>query len=266
MLDICHHRERQLSIQWDCRNRTMYRSHENRLSRLRQMIYKSNLSPLVQEEGSRMPDYEGLKRKFLDEATGTAGRPRAVGSPLSRGGPPHSGFINPLPEPQPPTPPPPGRALTTSHPVSDTSDAASGLQRAINALRSAVPFVQRLLPLLDGNIIGAVSNVITHAQQRPAAQVDLAPLQESVAELQLQHRELHDQVIEQNTSLKKVEDKLQMVREATDRNTLEQQELMQDLRAVGKKVNMIAFIALGLLAVSILLNVILYLHIQRVLP
>jgi hypothetical protein len=57
-----------------------------------------------------------------------------------------------------------------------------------------------------------------------------------------------------------------MVREATDRNTLEQQELLEDLKTVGNKVNVYALFALGLLAVSILLNVILYLHIQRVLP
>jgi hypothetical protein len=47
---------------------------------------------------------------------------------------------------------------------------------------------------------------------------------------------------------------------------LEQQELLEDLKAVGGKVNLVAIIALGLLAISILLNVALYLHIQRVLP
>ena len=57
-----------------------------------------------------------------------------------------------------------------------------------------------------------------------------------------------------------------MVREATDRNTLEQQELVEDLKTVGSKVNVFALVALALLAVSIVLNVILYLHIQRVLP
>jgi uncharacterized protein YPO0396 len=84
--------------------------------------------------------------------------------------------------------------------------------------------------------------------------------------LQTQHRDLRDQVVEQNASLKRVEDQLEMVREATDRNTLEQQELLEDLKAVGNKVNAFALLALGLLAASILLNVILYLHIKRVLP
>jgi predicted anti-sigma-YlaC factor YlaD len=100
----------------------------------------------------------------------------------------------------------------------------------------------------------------------PTPEVDLAPLEAGLAELKTQHRDLHDQVAEQNSSLRRVEDQLEMVREATDRNTLEQQELLEDLKAVGGKVNLVAIIALGLLAISILLNVALYLHIQRVLP
>jgi len=70
----------------------------------------------------------------------------------------------------------------------------------------------------------------------------------------------------QNTSLKRVEDRLEMVREATDRNTLEQQELLTDLKSVGRKVNVIAVLALLLLAGSIAVNVLLFLHIRRVLP
>jgi chromosome segregation ATPase len=87
-----------------------------------------------------------------------------------------------------------------------------------------------------------------------------------LAELQAGHRDLREQVMEQNGSLKRVEDQLEMVREATDRNTLEQQELLEDLKAVSNKMNTLAFIALGLLVVSVGLNIILYLHILRVLP
>ncbi len=72
--------------------------------------------------------------------------------------------------------------------------------------------------------------------------------------------------MEQNTSLKRVEDQLEMVREATDRNTLEQQELLEDLKTFGNKVKLVVIIALGLVAIGVILNLILYLHIQRVLP
>ena len=201
---------------------------------------------------------EGLQRAAVHS--------RAVGLPLSRGGMHRSNFSTMNQEPGSTTPPPPGRALTNGTPSAEEVDVASGMHRAINAIRSAIPIVQRLLPLLDGNIATAVANVFTPAAPKPAPPVNLAPIQESVTELQVHHRELRDQVGEQTASIRKVEDQLHMVREATDRNTLEQQELMEDLRAVGHKVNMIALVALGLLAVSVVLNLVLYLHIERVLP
>jgi len=202
---------------------------------------------------------------------GGAQHPRAVGSPLPIGSGGRasqtraSADSNRLPKV-----PPPGRIL--ANPAQDAEQPGvplnSSVQRAVNVLRQALPFVQRLLPLLDGHIATAVSNVLApqpppHAQQPP---VNLMPIEDGLAELQTQQRELHDRVAEQNTSLKRVEDQLEMVREATDRNTLEQQELMEDLKTVGTKLNMVALVAFGLLAICILLNIILFLHIQRVLP
>ena len=72
--------------------------------------------------------------------------------------------------------------------------------------------------------------------------------------------------MEQNSTLKRVEDQLERVREATDRNALGQRELMEDLKTVGNRVNRFALVLLGLLAISIVLNMILYLRIQRLLP
>jgi hypothetical protein len=194
-----------------------------------------------------------------------------VGSPLPIG----SGTPAPPPGPLTDLPrtyaaPPPGRALANST-EGTPLEVPSGVQRAVSALRAALPFVQRILPLLDGNIGVAVSNMLTpqhHAPHPPPPppMVDLAPLEDGLADLQLQQRELRDQVVEQNSSLKRVEDQLEMVREATDRNTLEQQELMEDLKGVGNKVNLVAVIALGLLGISVIVNIVLYLHILKVLP
>jgi hypothetical protein len=124
--------------------------------------------------------------------------------------------------------------------------------------------------MLDGNLATAVASILSPPPPppppAPAPTVDLTPIKQGLAELQMQHRELRDQFVEQNSSLKRVEDQLELVREATDRNTLEQQELLEDLKAVGGKVNLVALIAIGLLAFSVLVNLLLYMHIQRVLP
>lgn len=189
---------------------------------------------------------------------------RPVGSPLSMGGArrsphdPDESAIGRNPAG------PPGRAL----PAPSAPDESSGLGRAINAIRGALPVAQKLLPLLDGNILSAVVNLFAHHQAAPPPppKVDLAPLEDNLTQLRTQHRDLREQVIEQNASLKRVEDQLEMVREATDRNTLEQQELLEDLKTFSNKIKVVAVLAIGMLAISLLINLALLFHIQRVLP
>ncbi len=201
--------------------------------------------------------------------------PRAVGSPLPTG----TDLSAPTSSPDQPVssraagPALPGKNLALGRGLSPAqsppAELPSGIQRAVNAFRATLPFIQRILPLLDGNVGTAVSNLMAPPPHRPAPPpppVDLAPLEEGISSLQNQQHDLRAQIADQNTSLKRVEDQLEMVREATDRNTLEQQELLEDLKGVGNKVNIFAMVALLLLVVSVMVNVILYLHIKRVLP
>ena len=208
---------------------------------------------------------DDLSERIPAEQRAAAPRPRVVGSPLPMG----VGRRSPQPVEDSVkrlTPPPPGRGLSGAE--ASASEEPSSVQRAMSLLRSALPFVQRLLPLLDGNIATAVTNLMQpHPHPpAPAPKVDLVPLEDGLSELQTQHRELRDQVVEQNNSLKRVEDQLEMVREATDRNTLEQQELLEDLKSFGNKVKLVVIVALGLVAIGVILNLVLFMHIQRVLP
>jgi len=162
--------------------------------------------------------------------------------------------------------PPPGRALSVSpHPETEQS---SGMQWLMGVMKQAVPFVQKLLPLLDGQIATAAANLLAARPHTPppAPRVDLQPIENGLAELQVQQANIKDQLADQNTVLKRVEDHLEMVREATDRNTLEQQELIEDLKTISSRVNLLALLFLGLLVISLFINVFLFLHIQRVLP
>ena len=156
----------------------------------------------------------------------------------------------------------PGRSLV---PQSEPAQDAAGAQNTLNSLTQALPLVQKLLPLLDGGILAAVGSLLAprpHVQEK----VDLAPLESHMTDLQLIHHDLRGKVTEQTTSLRRVEDQLEMVKEATDRNTLEQQELMEDLRSLGSKFNFVAALIFGLLVLSVLLNVLLFMHLQTALP
>ena len=209
----------------------------------------------------RVSDREPFLPRSTPPPTRIIGSPLPTGSgrlPASRPGPGSGVQANP-----------PGRALPRStSPGSTSAEEPSGVQRAMSAFRAVMPVVQRLLPLLEGNVLTAISNVLTPRPQAPPPppKVDLAPLENSLTELQTQHRGLRDQVIEQNATLKRVEDQLEMVREATDRNTLEQQELLEDLKLFSRKVKIFAAIGIGMLVIGIVLNLLLFLHIQRVLP
>ena len=141
------------------------------------------------------------------------------------------------------------------------------MQWLMGVMKQAVPFVQKLLPMLEGPVAGVVASALTaRPHTPPSPPMDLQPIESSLHELHISQANLKDQLAEQNTSLKRVEDQLDQVREATDRNTLEQQELIEDLKSMGNRVNLLAVLFLGLLVISVLLNIFLFLHIQRVLP
>jgi hypothetical protein len=161
-----------------------------------------------------------------------------------------------------------------ANPISSPADPnapKSGLQRALDAVRSTLPLVQKLLPLLDGNFATAISALVVpqlghhppaHPPQPP---VNLEPVERGLAELRSGQRDLRGQVLEQVTSLKRVEDHLERVREATDRNTLEQQELVEDLRSVSNRVSTLAIVGLVLLVLSLAVNVFFLVQLQHIL-
>ena len=106
-------------------------------------------------------------------------RPRAVGSPLSMGTSRRVAHltteeeINQLHSPD---------AGQLPESVPEPDEASPSVQRAASLLRTVIPFVQRLLPLFDGNFGSAISNLLApHAHPQtppPAVKVDLVPMNE----------------------------------------------------------------------------------------
>jgi hypothetical protein len=193
---------------------------------------------------------------------------RVQGSPLP-GSPLPTGSGAPPVQDLHKTATPPGRALSTAPapaPQTQTAEDNSTMQRAMNILKQAAPFVARLLPLIDGNVTTAVSNLLSPRPHPQSVSVDLTPVHNQLSEMQVQQNDLRTSVQEQTTSIKRVEDQLELVREATDRNTLEQQEFIEDLKAVSHKVSLIAVGLSILLVLSVVVNLILYVYIRRVLP
>jgi hypothetical protein len=193
----------------------------------------------------------------------TVVRPRGAGAPLSPGASRHG---------QQPSPEEPRQRFDPPQPARQRDEEPANaqefpsLQRAAGFVRSALPILQRLLPLLDGNFATVVGNLIAsraNAQAARSSKADLTPIEDGLAELRTQQHSLRLEVTEQNLSLKAIEDQLAMVRDVTSRNMLEQQESLEDLKALAKRVMVIALL---LSAASLAATVALFLRMKKMLP
>jgi hypothetical protein len=140
----------------------------------------------------------------------------------------------------------------------------SVFQRSLGALRMALPLMQKMLPLLEGNVATAVSNMMAPFPQGQAP--DLTPLANALTKMHGELADLHNGVMEQGAQLKRVSDQVDLVKDAADRIALEQQEIVDDLHSLRKKVSVFAWVGLVLLIASIALNVVLLLRVERILP
>lgn len=145
-------------------------------------------------------------------------------------------------------------------------------------MRTVLPHLLRLLPLLDGNVGSAVSNLLVPPAPAPPPPppVNLEPVEKGLAELKTQLHSLRAQVSDQDALFQRIESRLKLAEDAAVRNTIAQQELLkglkavgdrvEDLKAAGRKSKALAQVTLGLLVLSILLNLVLLMRSLHILP
>lgn len=122
------------------------------------------------------------------------------------------------------------RALSANE---EDKGSQPSMWRSLLQLRVLLPYLSRLVPLLDGTAAQS------HAQTQE--------IQHGLAEVQTGHRELRGYFQDQTLQLRRVEEQLERVREATERNTLEQQELIEDLKSAAGTVRFLAILVILLL-------------------
>jgi len=144
--------------------------------------------------------------------------------------------------------PPPAKALTRQ---GSRPQKPSGFGRAVGVVRAALPVVQKLLPLLEGNIAFAAANFLAPQGQH----VDLVPLESAVGRLQAEQRTQRGQIIDQKILLEQVETELATVKAVTEQNAAHQRELAEHLLVTSKKLSRFKWIIVGLLTLSIAFNI-----------
>ena len=76
--------------------------------------------------------------------------------------------------PRPPNPAPAGRAMTPPRKPAAQTDKPTAFQRSLGAVRMALPVLQKMLPLLEGNVATVVSNMLAPPFQSAPAGFDAA--------------------------------------------------------------------------------------------
>lgn len=208
-------------------------------------------------------DFETLRpssagRRPLENAAAPAAKPVVPAGKASTGEPIAGQPVAVLKTPEVPQTIAGGAALSvgkTPKPAPD-SPQPEGASRKLEMLKTALVLGQKMLPLLEGNVATALSNLLIPGRSAPASQRDVAALEGAVGHLKSAQRELSEKISEQSSVVQSLSDKLEMVREATDRNTLEQEEMMTDARALKKKVLIFAWVGLALLVASVAMNIV----------
>jgi hypothetical protein len=138
----------------------------------------------------------------------------------------------------------------------------SGFQRTTSAIRTLLPLVQKVLPLLDGNIALVAANLLAPRLQAP---VDLRPVEAGLAKLHAELSELHNKNAEHDAAFKRIGAEIETVKEALERSALEQKELAHEVSRSRARMTFFSVVGVIVLIASLAVDVVLLLRIQQVL-
>lgn len=140
-------------------------------------------------------------------------------------------------------------------------EQASTLQRTASALRTAVPLVQKLLPLLDGNVASAVANLVAPRLLGPPT-VDLSPIETSLMKLRGDLAVVQDKNAQHDVAFKRIDDQLETMKDVVERTAAEQRDVAANLSRVRRNVLVFWLVGIALMVVSIGLNVALFFFVK----
>jgi len=135
------------------------------------------------------------------------------------------------------------------------------LERAVGVARTVLPLIGKMLPLLEGNVVSAASNLLAH---RPMHEVNLKPLEESIARLQADQRALAFHTSEQKSALRRLEDDFVALQETVRKNADDQAELIEQVAKFAKRTSSFMRLVIILLIACILFTALLCVRIAYI--
>ena len=133
--------------------------------------------------------------------------------------------------------------------------------RAVSVAKTVLPLVGKMLPLLEGNVVSAAANLLNN---RPVHEVNLKPLEDSIAHLQADQRALAFHTSEQKRALRRLEDEFAALQEAVQKNAADQAELIEGVAKLAKRTSNFMRLVTILLVVAILFTALLCIRIAYI--
>jgi len=134
-------------------------------------------------------------------------------------------------------------------------------ERAMNMAKTVLPYVGKMLPLLEGNVVSAATNLLAN---RSVQEIDLKPLEDSIARLQTDQRALTFHTTENKRAIQRLEDDFAAVEEAVKKNAADQAELIEHVAKLAKRTSSFMRLVTILLVVSILFTILLCVRIAYI--
>lgn len=134
-------------------------------------------------------------------------------------------------------------------------------ERAMSVAKTVLPYVGKMLPLLEGNFVSAATNLLAN---RPMQDVDLKPLADSIARIQADQRALAFHTTEQKRAIQRLEDDFAAVQEAVQKNAADQAELVEHVAKLAKRTSSFMRLVIVLLVASILFTALLCVRIAYI--
>jgi hypothetical protein len=144
--------------------------------------------------------------------------------------------------------------------LEESKGSAPSLWRALVNLRMLLPYVGKLLPLLDGNLSTALAPPVAPKPDFSEFHQSLEHVNRGFLDLQAGNRDLKTHVQEHSVQLKRIDDQLIRLRESTERNTMEHQELVEDLRSASKMVRGLSTAMIVMMIVIVAMVAFMLLH------
>jgi hypothetical protein len=147
-------------------------------------------------------------------------------------------------------------------PEQSATKPASGFQRTTSAIRTLLPLVQKVLPLLEGNFASVAVNLLAPRLQGPP--VDIHPIEVGIAKLRAEVAELHDKNEQHDAAFKRIGQDMESVKDALERTSFEQKQRAQELSRLGTRMTIFSVVVVVLLIASLVVDVVLLLRVQQV--